>query len=198
MQCSSLLDVHRALGAVRVERDDPRRLSLMHRVDPATRQIGKTPKVFGPVQQRSLKLTHGAPRCRSALHRLAADLLAHRWVATQSVRVIDILVAPEPREDRLPQEPREVVPPVPADVRLGNQARDQIPVQEQSPFGTHRRAVKHGLHRAVGVEPEGSRFILTCPDSPPSPHSVAANPLLSHGLHSLTSVQSPIHMGYTE
>ena len=165
-----LVAVDRALGAVHVERDDLRRAAIVNGVDPAAGEIGQRGEVLGPRQHRGLEPTHCARRRRAALHRPATDELAHHRITAQPVGVVDVLVAGEAREDRLAQEPGEVVPAVLADARVGDHAllRNvgqaegvvQLPVQEQSAVGADRGAPERELHRAVKLEPQSPRFLF--------------------------------------
>jgi hypothetical protein len=43
-------------------------------------------------------------RSRAALRRLAADNPAHRWIVTQTLGIVHILISSEAAEDRLPQQ----------------------------------------------------------------------------------------------
>ena len=81
------------------------------------------------------------------LHRSPTDKLAHHRVAAQPVGVIDVLVAGKAREDRLPQEPGEAVPTVPAGAGIGEQIRRHVgqakgviefAVEQQAAVGTDR------------------------------------------------------------
>ena len=136
-----LVSVDRALRAVHVKRDDLRRSPVVDGVDPAARQIGEGGEVLRARKHGGLEAAHGARRGRPSLHRPAADDLAHHRVSAQPVGVINVLVAGEPREDRLAQQPGEAVPAVPAGPRIGDEVRRhvrqaegavQLPVQEQA------------------------------------------------------------------
>lgn len=60
-----------------------------------------------------------------------ADKLAHRRVSARTIRVVDVLAAGKPREDRLAQKPGEVVPAVLADTRIGNKVRGHAGLAER-------------------------------------------------------------------
>ena len=78
---SLLIAMHRAFRAVHVQRDDLRRPPVMHRVDPATRQIDQHREVVRLGQHLGLEPAHGASRGCTVLHRAPADQLAHHRVA---------------------------------------------------------------------------------------------------------------------
>ena len=68
------------------------------------------------------------------LHRPPTNELPHHRIAAKTVGVVNILVSGEAREDRLPQEAREVVPPIPAGARVtepGFSSPNQ-PIQERT------------------------------------------------------------------
>lgn len=60
------------------------------------------------------------------LERPAADELVHHRVAAEPVGIVDVLIASEAREDRLAQETREAMAPIPARARISDEARRHI------------------------------------------------------------------------
>ena len=60
------------------------------------------------------------------LHRSPTDKLAHDRVAAQPVGVIDVLVPGKARENRLPQEPGEAMPTIPASAGIDEQIRPHV------------------------------------------------------------------------
>ena len=139
-----LLAVGRALARIHVEHDHLRRSPLMHRVDPLARQIGEGGEVLGPRQPLGLEAPHLAGR-GGAAQSIAplADHPTHRRVAAQPFGVVHVLVAGEPPEYRLPQQPDQQMPPVLAGARLRQplatacgQSRARRPTRD-------RRAIRH-------------------------------------------------------
>ena len=165
-----LIAVDRALGTVHVERDDLRRLPVVHCVDPAAGKIREDGEVLGPRQHRGLEPAHGARGRCSALHRPAADKLAHYGIKPKAVGVVDVLVAGEPREERLAEHAREAMPAVLARARIGDEVCGEVgqaegviqfPVEQQASVGADRRAMERELHRAVEFEPQRPGLLFT-------------------------------------
>ena len=84
--------------------------------------------------------------------------------------VVDVLVAGEPTEDRLAQQPGQGMAPVPAAPRIGEhrtrhrgQAERvvQLAIGEQPGIGGDRGAVELELQAAVEIEPDGIQFQFT-------------------------------------
>lgn len=142
----------------------------MHRVDPPAGEVGKDGEILGSGQHRGLEPTHSARRRRATLHGRSAHELAHHRIAAQPTRVVDVLVAGQPRENRLPQELGEVMTAVQTSTRIGEQRGRhigqaesvvQFPVQEQAAVRAERRALERELDGPVELEPERVRFRFT-------------------------------------
>jgi hypothetical protein len=71
-----LIAMHRALGAVHIERDRLRPAPIMHGIDPATGQIRHNGEVVGPRQRRGLEPPHAARGRSPILDRAAVNELA--------------------------------------------------------------------------------------------------------------------------
>jgi HTH-like domain len=70
-------------------------MSLMHRVDPSSAEIGQCGEVLIVGQKLQHGASHLACGCRSLRHRASADIPAHRRIASKAVCVIHVLVATE-------------------------------------------------------------------------------------------------------
>src|ERR1700704_334533 len=100
-----LLAVGRALARIHVEHDDLRLAPLVHHVDPPAGQIGKSGEVRRTGQPLSLKATHLAGRGSPTYRCSTADYPTHRWIMAQALGVVHVLVAGQPPEHRLAQQP---------------------------------------------------------------------------------------------
>ena len=109
-----LLAMGRALGAVHVEDDAVWRSPHMHPVDPGAGQVRERREVRLACQPLGLEAAHLAGRGRRSVHTLAADDGAHHRIAGEPLGIVDVFVAGEPAVDRLAQQPRQMVPDVPA------------------------------------------------------------------------------------
>jgi hypothetical protein len=109
-----LVAVGRAFARIHVQHDDPRLTPLVHRLDPLARQIGAGSEVLRPRQPLGLETSHLAGRGTPTHRRVAADHPAHRWIAAQPLGVVRVLVAGQPAEYRLPQQPDQRVASIPA------------------------------------------------------------------------------------
>ena len=136
--CTFLIAMHRALGAVHIQRDALRRPPVMHRVDPAAGQISEGGEVLRSGQHLRLEPTHGAGRRRTPLHRTSTDELAHHRITAQSVGVVDVLIAGKAWENRLAQKAGEIVAAIPASARIGDQPRRHV----RQPEGVVQLAVE--------------------------------------------------------
>src|SRR6516165_3276781 len=93
-----LIAVGRALARIHVEHDGLRRSSLVHLVDPLAGKIGESSKVLGSAQPLRLEPAHLAGRSRRPGDRPVAHYPAHRRVATQSLGVVQVLIAGQPAD----------------------------------------------------------------------------------------------------
>ena len=177
-----LFAVGRALARIHVEHDDPRLTPLVHRVDPLARQIGESGEVLRPRQPLGLEAAHLAGRGSPTHWRFAADHPAHRRVAAQPISVVHILVAGQPAEYRLPQQPDQQVASVPAGACLRQSLAAacgqsehvvQLAIGQQSAIGGDRRTVEPEHHAAVEIEPQRARCPLHPPGPPWPPRSIS-------------------------
>jgi hypothetical protein len=168
--CPLLIAMHRALGAVHVQRNDLWWALVVHRVDPATWQIDQRREVLGARQHLSLEPAHRAGRGRAVLHRPPADKLAHHRIAAEPVRVIDVLVSGKARENGLAQEARETMPSVLSCARITDQTRChvrqtkgvvQFTMKQQSTVRADRRPTKFQLDRPVKLKSQRACFAFT-------------------------------------
>src|SRR6266851_2219796 len=93
-------------------------MPLMHGIDPLPKQIGERCEVLRPGQPLGLEPPHLAGRGSLTHWRFATDDPTHRWVAAQPLGVVHVLVAGQPPEYRLPQQPDQKVASVLAGARL--------------------------------------------------------------------------------
>jgi hypothetical protein len=142
----------------------------MYRLDPAPWKVREGGEVLGPRQHRGLEAAHGTGRGRAVLHSPAADELADHRVAPQPVGVVDVLIARQPREDRLAEQPGETAPTGPPGARVADQPGGQVrqakrvvkfPMQLQIAIRTDRRTPEFHLHRGVKFQPKRPRFRFT-------------------------------------
>jgi hypothetical protein len=158
-----LVAVGRAFARIHVEHDDPRPTPLVHHLDPLARQIGEGGQVLRPRQPLGLEAPHLAGRGTPTHRRMAADHPAHRRIAAQPVGVVHILVAGQTAEYRLPQQPDQQVPSVPAGACLRQSLAAacaqservvQFTIGQQSAIGGDRRTVEPEHQAAVEIEPQ--------------------------------------------
>jgi len=109
---SFLGTVSRALARIHIEHDDTRPTPLVHRVDPLPRQIGDGGEVLRSSQPLGLEAAHLAGRSSLTRWCPAANHPTHRRIAAQPPGVVHVLVAGQPPEYRLPQQPNQEVPSV--------------------------------------------------------------------------------------
>jgi hypothetical protein len=114
-------------------------------------------------QPLGLEAAHLAGRGSSPFDRPIADHPTHRRVAAQPVGVVHILVAGQPPEHRLPQQPDQVMASVPAGARLGQSLATacgqgehviKFAIGQQSAVGGDRRTVEPEHQAAVEIEPQ--------------------------------------------
>jgi hypothetical protein len=159
-----LLAVGRALGAVHVEDDATRRLAVMDPVDPGARQIGEGLQVGIARQPLGLEATHLAARGGRVIQPLTTDDRAHDGIAGEPLGVVDVLVASEPTEHRLAEQPDQLVAGVPTTAPV-EQFRDrhvgepdgvvEVAVGEQPAIGGDLGTVELELDPAVENGPQG-------------------------------------------
>ena len=165
-----LLAVGRALGTVHVEDDAVGRLAFVHAVDPSARQIRQGLQVGVGRQPLGLEAAHLAARSGRTIETLTADDRPHGWVAGEPLGVVDILVAGEPPEYRLPKQPGQRVARVLAasafeelrDRDLGEpEGIVKFPVSEQAAVRGDPGAVEFELDPAVEIDPQRLRCCFT-------------------------------------
>jgi hypothetical protein len=165
-----LLAMGRALGTVHVEDDRAGRLASVHPVDPDARQIRQGRQVGVPRQPLGLEAPHLAARRGRTIETLTADDGSHRGIAGEPRGVVDILVAGEAAEYRLPKQPAQLVTGVLATAaieELGN--RDigefegivEFAVSKQAAVRCDPGAVEFQLDPTVEIDPERLRFRFT-------------------------------------
>ncbi len=84
----------------------------MRGVDPAPRQVRQSSEVVGLRQHPGLEPAHGTGRGRTMLQRATTNNPVHHRIATQSVGVVDVLVA------------GEAVPSIPPCARVADKGRE--------------------------------------------------------------------------
>ena len=160
----------RAHRAVHVERDPTQRLGGVVAVDPVARHVRQGGEVLGSGEHFGLEPPHLAGRCRIARDSLAADDPAHRGITSQSVGVVDVLVAGEPAEDRLARKGDDAVQSVVAVARVDDMLAHQLvktqhviqlAVEQQTAIGADRRAVELDTNATIEIEPSALRFAFT-------------------------------------
>jgi hypothetical protein len=104
-----LLAMGRAFGAVHVENDAARRLAIVDPVDPDTQQICEGLQVGVARQPLGLEAPHLAAGSGEAIQPLTADDRPLRRITGEPLGVIDILIASEPPEHRLAEQPAQLV-----------------------------------------------------------------------------------------
>ncbi len=118
----------------------------MRGVDPAPRQVRQSSEVVGLRQHPGLEPAHGTGRGRTMLQRATTNNPVHHRIATQSVGVVDVLVA------------GEAVPSIPPCARVADQTRGHVrqtkgvfefAVKQQSTVRTDRRTTKGQLDRPI-------------------------------------------------
>ena len=158
-----LFAVGRALGTVHVEDDVAGRLAIMDLVEPGTRQICEGLQVGIGRQPLGLEAAHLAARSCRTIETLTADDRPHRWVAGEPLGVVDILVAGEPPQHRLAEQPAQRVARVLAtsaveelgDRDLGEpEALVELTVGEQPAVGGDPGTVEFELDPAVESGPQ--------------------------------------------
>jgi hypothetical protein len=77
----------------------------MHPVDPRARQIGQCRQVYLVGQPRGLEAAHLAGGGGALIQPAAIHHRAHRRIVRQTVGIVDILIAGEPAEHRLAEQP---------------------------------------------------------------------------------------------
>jgi len=162
-----LLPVGRALARIHVEHDRLRPASLVHLVNPLAGQIGQRGKVLSPAQPLRLEPAHLTGRGGIAADRPVTHDPAHRRVAAQPLSVVHILVAGQPPEHRLPQQPSQSMATVLAGARIRqrlgarvSQAKRvfQLAVSQQPAIGGDRGTTKLQHQPAVKIEPQRLAF----------------------------------------
>ena len=180
-----LLAIGRALARIHVEHDDLRRPPLVHPVDPLAGQVGERGKVLRSAQPLRLEPTHLARRGGRPNNRPTADHPAHRRVAAQPLGVVHVLVARQPPEYRLAQQPGQPVPTVlagarisqPIGTRVGQVERViQFAVSQQPGIGRDRGAAKLQEQTTVEIQPQSAliRFTRRVPHRRPDQSSIRA------------------------
>ena len=104
-----LLAMGRALGAVHVENDAFGRLPCMHPVDPGSGQVHERLQVGVGRQPLGLEAPDLAARSGRTIEPVTANDRPHRGVAGEPLGIVDILVAGEPTEHRLAEQPAQLV-----------------------------------------------------------------------------------------
>ena len=156
-----------------------RRSPLMHRVDPLTRQIGERGEVLRSSQPLGLEAAHLAGRGSPTHWRSAADHPTHRRVAAQPLGVVHVLVAGQPPEYRLPQQPDQEVLSVLAGAYIRQSLATgcgqsehvvQFAIRQQSGIGGDHRTAELEHQAAVEIEPQrlAVRFTRRVPHAAPS------------------------------
>jgi hypothetical protein len=165
-----LFAVGRAFARIHVEHDDPRLTPLVHRVDPLARQISEGGEVRRTGQPFGLEAPHLAGRGCPTHRCAAADYPTHRRIAAQPLGVVHVLVTGQPTEYRLPQQPDQQMPSVPAGARLGQslaaacgQSEDiiQLAIRQQSAIGGDGRTTEPKHQAAVEIEPQRALIRFT-------------------------------------
>jgi hypothetical protein len=168
-----LLAIGRAIARSHVEHDDPRRSPRVYLVDPPARQIRESGEVLGPGQPLRLQAAHLAGRRSRPGDRPVADHPAHRRVAAQPLGIIHVLVAGQPPEHRLTQQPRQPVTTILAGTRVDQHIGTgvgqphrvvQFPIGQQPGVGgdrgprncSSRRRSKSRLRAPLFASPVGS------------------------------------------
>ena len=124
----------------------------------------------GRLSHFGLEAAHLAGRGGRPVDRPVADHPAHRRIAAQPLGVVHVLVAGQPPEYRLPQQPDQQMPPVLAGARLrqslatavGQSERVvQFAIGQQSGIGGDRRTAKLKHQTAVEIEPQRAAVRFT-------------------------------------
>src|SRR5271166_6934805 len=100
-----LCAIGRAHARIHVEHDDPRRAPPVYGVNPSARQIGESGEVLRSSQPLGFEAAHLAGRGSPTHWRFATDNPTHRRITAQPLGVVHVLVAGQPPEYRLPQQP---------------------------------------------------------------------------------------------
>ena len=150
----------------------------MHRVDPQARQIGERGEVLRSSQPLGLKAAHLAGRGSLTHWRPSADHPTHRRVAAQPLGVVHVLVAGQPPEYRLPQQPDQEVLSVLAGACIRQSLATgcgqsehvvQFAIRQQSGIGGDYRTAEPEHQAAVEIEPQrlAVRFTRRVPHDRP-------------------------------
>jgi hypothetical protein len=143
--------------------NDTRLTPLVHCVDPPARQLCEGGEVLRPCRPLGLEATYPAGRDSLTHWRPTADHPAHRRVAAQTVGVVHILVADQPPECRLPQQPDQEVLSVLASACIRQSLAAacgqsehvvQLAIRQQSAIGSDHRTAEPEHQAAVKVEPQ--------------------------------------------
>jgi hypothetical protein len=158
-----LFAVRRADARIHVEHYTSGRTTSVNAVDPLAREIGERRTVLFRCQPTRLEPPHLACRRRASQGGLAADDPTHRRIIAQPLSVVDILVAGEPPEHRLPQRTDQSVPAVLAGARVREPLASRLrkaerivkfAIGKQPSIGGDDRTSKLKGQSAVEIEPE--------------------------------------------
>ena len=118
------------------------------------RQIAQSLQVGVRCQPHGLEAPHLAAGCGRTIETLATDDGPHGWITGEPRRVVDILVAGEAAEDRLPKQPSQRVMRGLAAAAVEELCDRHIGEPEGAvEFAVDEQAAVRGDPRAVELEP---------------------------------------------
>ena len=165
-----LIAMGRTDRAVHVQHDVLQPVAVVEPVDPLPVQIGQRRPVLRHGQRLGLEPPHLRGRGCLRIDGTATDDLAHDGIKSQSVGVVDVLVARKPTIDRLTEQTVKTMEGVLATAAIIERTRRKIRQPEhviqlahhqKAAVGTELRATKFQPHPAVKTKPPITRFACT-------------------------------------
>jgi hypothetical protein len=157
--------MHLAEAAVHVEHDHRLRPARVNPVDPGAGEIGQGGEVRLAGQPARLEPPHLAGRGGPAIQPATVNHGSHRRVMRKAIGVVHILVPGQTAEYRLPQQPSQQMPGVPAPAAFRQRAAGQIGqpehvVQlrfgEQAGVGSDAAALELQPQATIEIDPQGA------------------------------------------
>jgi hypothetical protein len=152
-------------AAVHVEHDRGLRLACVHPIDPGPGQIGQGDEVYVAGQPCGLKAAHLTRRSGTTVQPATVHHRAHCRIMRQAIGIVDVLIAGEAAEHRLPKQASQQVAGILATAALRQhrtcEIREaehviQFSMGQDAGVGGDATAVEFQLQSAVEIDPQAT------------------------------------------